>query len=129
MPKRKSKGQRRKIERGPSRRDLEYKDDSQEYAQIIKMLGSGRCKVYCFDGAERLAHIRGAMRNKVWISMSDFVLVGLRDFQDNKCDIILKYTTEEVRNLKSYGELPEDTSLVVQKEEEETITPFDFDDI
>lgn len=131
MPRRKSKGQRRKTDRGPPRRDLEYKDDSQEYAQVVKMLGSGRCEVYCFDGAKRLAHIRGAMRNKVWISMSDFVLVGLRDFQDNKCDIILKYTTEEVRNLKSYGELPEDTSLNVKKdiEEEEEENPFDFDDI
>jgi len=130
MPRRKSKGQRRKTDRGPPRRDLEYKDDGQEYAQVVKMMGSGRCEVYCFDGATRLAHIRGAMRNKVWISISDFVLVGLRDFQDNKCDIILKYTTEEVRNLKSYGELPEDTSLDVKKDlEEDEENPFDFDDI
>jgi len=32
--------------------------------------------------------------------MDDIVLVGLRDFQDEKCDILLKYLPEEVRNLK-----------------------------
>ncbi len=36
----------------------------------------------------------------------DIVLVGLREFQDEKADIIHKYTTEEARNLQSYGELP-----------------------
>ena len=39
----------------------------------------------------------------------------------------MKYTSEEVRNLKSYGELPETISLDLVSEEEEV--PFDFDDI
>ena len=128
MPKRKSKGQQRKTNKGPQKRELEYKDDSQEYAQVVQILGNSRFQVQCFDGVVRLGHIRGNMRNKVWIKLSDFVLVSLRDFQDNKCDVIMKYTTEEVRNLKSYGELPETVSLVVENEEEDT-SPFDFDDI
>ena len=32
------------------------------------MLGNGRCECYCFDGKNRLAHIRGKMRKKVWVS-------------------------------------------------------------
>ena len=128
MPKRKSKGAQRKTNKGPQKRELEYKDDNQEYAQVVKILGNGRFQVQCFDGVVRLGHIRGNMRNKVWIKLSDFVLVSLRDFQDNKCDVIMKYTTEEVRNLKSYGELPETASLVVENEEEDP-SPFDFDDI
>lgn len=127
MPKRKSKGAQRKTNRGPQKRELEYKDDGQEYAQVVKILGNSRCQVQCFDGVSRLGHIRGNMRKKVWIKLSDFVLVSLRDYQDSKCDIIMKYTTEEVRNLKSYGELPESVSLVVENEEESV--PFDFDDI
>merc|ERR1711937_215012 len=35
----------------------------------------------CFDGVERLCHIRGKLRKKVWIAQSDIVLVGLRDYQ------------------------------------------------
>merc|ERR1712061_43687 len=40
----------------------------------------------CFDGVERLCHIRGKLRKKVWIAQSDIVLVGLRDYQDAKAD-------------------------------------------
>ena len=43
----------------------------------------------------------------MWINQSDIILVGLRDYQDNKADVILKYTPDEARNLKAYGELPE----------------------
>merc|ERR1719471_1454294 len=53
----------------------------------------------CFDGVERLCHIRGKLRKKVWIAQSDIVLVGLRDYPD------------EARNLKSYGEFPESVKI------------------
>lgn len=43
----------------------------------------------------------------MWINQGDIILVGLRDYQDAKADVILKYNPDEARNLKSYGELPE----------------------
>mmetsp|Transcript_37585 Transcript_37585/g.94244 ORF Transcript_37585/g.94244 Transcript_37585/m.94244 type:complete len:147 (-) Transcript_37585:2075-2515(-) len=94
-------------------RDLEkekcgliFKEIGQEYAQILRMLGNGRCETYCFDGIKRLCHIRGKMRKKIWINIGDIVLIGIRDFQDQKGDIILKYSASEARSLKAYGELP-----------------------
>ena len=36
----------------------------------------------------------------------DIVLIGLREFQEDKADVIGKYTAEEARNLQAYGELP-----------------------
>ena len=129
MGKRKGKKNQNKHSKRHEKRELEYKDDGQEYAQVTKMLGNGRVDVLCIDGVKRLGIIRGAMRNKIWINLSDFVLVGLRDFQDNKCDILLKYTSDEVRNLKAYNELPEGTSLTSQEEEQEEESIFDFDDI
>lgn len=110
--------------KGP-KRELEFKDDGQDYAQVSKMVGNGRCQVRCADGVTRLGVIRGAMRKKVWIKLDDWVLVGLRDYQDNKCDIIAKYSDEDVRNLRAYGEI----GTVVETKEEESETPFDFDDI
>ena len=44
---------------------------------------------------------------QVWINGGDIILVGLRDYQDGKADVILKYSSDEARNLKAYGELPE----------------------
>ena len=44
---------------------------------------------------------------QVWINQGDIILLGLRDYQDKKADVILKYNADEARNLKSYGEIPE----------------------
>ncbi|CAL1285707.1 unnamed protein product [Larinioides sclopetarius] len=67
---------------------------------------------------------------KVWINQGDIVLLGLRDFQDSKADVILKYNPDEARNLKAYGELPEhakinDTVTFGEEEEDDNIIEFD----
>ena len=83
------------------RRELEFKTDGQEYAQVLRLLGNGRVECQCFDGKKRMGTIRGAMKNRVWINAGDIVLVGLREFgsEDDKCDIIMKYFDEEAREL------------------------------
>jgi len=115
MPKNKGKGgknrRRGKNENEGLKRELVFREDGQEYAQVTKMLGNGRLEAMCFDGVKRLCHIRGKLRKKVWISQSDIVLVGLRDYQDAKADVILKYSPDEARNLKSYGEFPESVKI------------------
>lgn len=82
-----------------------------EYAQVLKMLGNGRLEAYCFDGSKRLAHIRGKLRKKVWINQGDIILLSLRDYQDEKGDVILKYSADEARSLKAYGELPDSAKI------------------
>lgn len=47
----------------------------------------------------------------MWINQGDIVLLSLRDFQDDKADVIVKYTSDEARNLKAYGELPETAKI------------------
>ncbi len=84
---------------------------SVEYAQVLKMLGNGRLEALCFDGSKRLAHIRGKLRKKVWINQGDIILLSLRDYQDEKGDVILKYSADEARSLKAYGELPESAKI------------------
>ena len=48
---------------------------------------------------------------QVWINQGDIILVGLRDYQDAKADVILKYNADEARNLKTYGEIPDSVRL------------------
>lgn len=70
------------------------------------------------------------MRKKVWVAQGDIVLIGLRDYQDTKADVILKYNPEEARQLKSYGELPESAKINesnVGEERGEDDIPFEFD--
>jgi len=103
MPKNKGKGgknRRRGKNQGEIKRELITKGNGQEYAQVIRMLGNGRLEAYCFDGKKRLCHIRGKMRKRVWVNQGDIILVGLRDFQDGKADVVLKYNADEARALK-----------------------------
>lgn len=109
-------------------RDIQYKESGQEYAQAIKMLGNGRLTVQCFDGIKRLAHIRGKLRNAERIATGDILLVGLRDYQDEKCDVILRYTPDETRTLKSNGLITIET-LEKENVKEVEETGFTFDDI
>ncbi|PKS09453.1 hypothetical protein jhhlp_004069 [Lomentospora prolificans] len=115
MPKNKGKGgknrRRGKNEADNEKRELVFKEDGQEYAQVVKMLGNGRLEAQCMDGVRRLGNIRGKLRKKVWINQGDIILLSLRDYQDNKGDVILKYTADEARTLKAYGELPENAKI------------------
>ncbi|KAF5827196.1 eukaryotic initiation factor [Dunaliella salina] len=138
MPKNKGKGgknrKRGKNENEEEKRELVYKEDGQEYAQVIRMLGNGRLEAQCIDGKKRLCHIRGKMRKKVWVAQGDIVLLGLREYQDEKADVIMKYTADEARVLKQYGELPEhirinDTDVMFEGEDKENQEFFDFDDV
>ena len=135
MPKNKGKGgknrRRGKNENEKDKRELIFKEDGQEYAQVMKMLGCGRLEAYCFDGSNRICHIRGKLRKRVWINQGDIILIGLRDYQDSKADVILKYNPEEARNLKVYRELPESVKLndvgIMNPGDEEDDIIFDDD--
>ncbi|GAQ89327.1 translation initiation factor 1A [Klebsormidium nitens] len=136
MPKNKGKGgknRRRGKNENEEKRELIFKEDGQEYAQVLRMLGNGRLEAQCMDGSKRLCHIRGKLRKKVWVNAGDIILVGLRDYQDEKADVITKYMADEARSLKAYGELPDsirvnETDTFADDENEED-DYFDFDDI
>jgi len=92
----------------PKIRELEFKEDLQEYGKIVSLLGDRRMTVKLSDGTDIMGHVRDAMRRKrVFIKIDDVVLVSRREFQEGKVDIIHKYIDTEVKNLVNYGEIPE----------------------
>ena len=105
---------------------LVIKEELETYGHVLNPLGNNRMLVKCFDGKERVCTIRGSMRKKVWINKNDIVLISLRDFQDDKADIIYRYDDNELKKLKLINELREeknDENIVDEKD------IFDFDDI
>ena len=111
-------------------RPLPLKTEGQEYAQVTKALGDCRVMAKCFDGKERICHIRGSMMNKVRVFVDDIILIGIRDFQDNKADVILKYSADECKRLKKMGELPSNLQQSQQSEEPaKSDDAFEFDSI
>ncbi|XP_006880791.1 PREDICTED: eukaryotic translation initiation factor 1A, Y-chromosomal-like [Elephantulus edwardii] len=115
MPRNKGKGgknrRRGQNENESEKRELVFKEDGQEYAQVIKM-ALGRVQI---------------------VFLSNILLGGIalvcallyRDYQDNKADVILKYNADEARSLKAYGELPEHAKI----NETDTFGPGDDDEI
>lgn len=118
------KGHRKaKSNGGTFRREVLFKEYGQEYAVVTKMLGNGHCECQCYDDVVRLGNIRGKMRKRVWISTGDTILCSLREYQDDKVDIIHKYTPDEVQTLKTMGEIPLDETEKTGEDlvEEETM--------
>jgi translation initiation factor 1A len=72
---------------------------------VTTMLGAGHVKVKCEDGKERLGRIPGKLRKKIWIREGDIVIIVPWSFQDEKCDIIWRYTNPQVEWLERKGYL------------------------
>jgi translation initiation factor 1A len=87
----------------------------QMYGRIIKNLGGLNLLVFCNDNYERVCHIRGAMRKRVWLHTGDIVLISIRDFNPDKKsdgkergDIIAKYDHKhysKLRRLSDFNEI------------------------
>lgn len=87
------------------RRETQYKTDGEtEYAWVTKVLGGYRLMVITMDKHEKMAIIRGNMRKREWVSLGDLVLISLRDFDEDKVDVIYRYTDQDIRQLKRAGE-------------------------
>ena len=91
-----------------TKKELVVKDVGQEYAQVVKSLGGCYMELKCFTNGGyvvRRGHIRGKMRKREWLSTGDIVLVNIRDYQDSTCDILLKYSADEARLLRSRNKI------------------------
>ena len=97
-----------------------FKEEGQEYGQVIRLVGNGRLEAYCFDGVKRMCTIRGKLKNRVWLNNGDIILVSLREFGEDKGDIIAKYYDDEAKELQELGEIPEHVKI--------NEGDYDFDD-
>lgn len=64
------------------------------------MMGANHIRIRCFDGVTRMGRIKGKIKKKVWIREGDILIVVPWNFQDEKCDIIYRYTGPQVEWLR-----------------------------
>jgi len=81
---------------------LPNKKEKEQFAQAELMLGSNHIRVRCSDGVTRLGRIKGKIKKRIWIREGDILLVIPWDFQDDKCDIVYRYTTPQVDWLRAH---------------------------
>ncbi len=108
-----SRRQKKRLDNDDEPREFLLKDKSQEYAYIEKALGHGQFRAQILsvkgDGIPAIRHAiaRGSMsRRRQFVSDGDVALVALRDFEEDKVDIIHLYRESEIARLIECGELP-----------------------
>jgi translation initiation factor 1A len=109
--------------------DIPLKVDGSVYGQVTSVLGDCNFRVLCFDGRERMCHLRKAAKKGERVVTGVIVLVCLRDYQDDKGDIIHVYTKDQTVQLRQMKLIPtkistnEETEVDTNDDEE---TGFDF---
>lgn len=114
----------------PAKREMVYKIDGSVYGQATKLLGDCNFMVYCFDGKDRMCHIRRKIK-KDKVAVDSILIIGTRDYQDDKGDIIYVYTREEAAILRSKGEIPDNVNIDkgIDIDSDDNDTGFNFEEI
>jgi translation initiation factor 1A len=67
------------------------------------MAGANHVVVRCVDGVTRMCRIPGKIKKRIWIREGDVVIVVPWDFQNEKADVIWRYTQPQVDWLEKKG--------------------------
>jgi translation initiation factor 1A len=73
--------------------------------------GGSRLKVNCEDGKSRMARIPGKLKRRMWIREGDLVIVRPWDFQNDKCDVVFRYTKTQASYLSRRGMIPKQINI------------------
>ena len=85
---------------------LPYRDKGEIFGVADQLLGASRIKVMCADGKSRMGRIPGKLRKRMWIREGDLVILRPWDFQDEKADIVHRFTKTESSYLSRRGVIP-----------------------
>ena len=66
------------------------------FANADLMLGANHIRVRGYDGVTRVGRIKGKIKKRVWIREGDVLIIVPWSFQDEKADIIYRYTKPQV---------------------------------
>lgn len=70
---------------------------------ITQRVGAGRMLVSCMDGKTRNCRVPGRLRRELWLREGDVIIVEPWEFDNEKGDILYKYTRTAIEKLKKDG--------------------------
>ena len=112
------------------RETFTLKNHEQVYGRVTHVLGNGHFRCMCDDFVERNCHIRGNMRNRVYIKKTDVVLIDLLvglSGSEHKGIISALYSDESVRELVRLEEFTERFLNSQAGDESGSATDFGFE--
>jgi len=72
---------------------------------ITQRLGASRMYISCMDGKLRNCRVPGRLRRELWLREGDVVIVEPWEFDDDKADILFKYSKAAIDKLRARGML------------------------
>lgn len=72
-----------------------------------QLMGASKIKVMCEDGKSRMGRIPGKLKKRMWIREGDLLIIRPWEFQDEKADVVYRYTRTQSSYLSRKGAIPE----------------------
>jgi len=98
---------------GPDGQPIVFRVRTPHGREVIGMIeqrvGAGRMLIKCFDGKTRNCRIPGRLKKKLWLREGDIVLVEPWELDNEKGDVVFKYTPTAIQWLRNKGYLKEIT--------------------
>ncbi len=85
---------------------LPNKKKGEIFAVADRLLGASKIRIMCADGKTRLGRIPGKIKKRMWIREGDLLIVRTWEFQDEKADIIYRYTKTQSSYLSRKRMIP-----------------------
>jgi translation initiation factor 1A len=93
------------------------------FAIADQILGGRRVRSVCEDDETRLSRIPGKMRRRQWVREGDLIVIQPWEFQDEKANVVMRYTKTQSLYLSRKGVLPEIVDLFgMSKDEDASVT-------
>ena len=96
---------------GEFRVRMPRRNEGEMFGIADQLLGASRIKVMCADGKMRMARIPGKMKKRMWIREGDLVIIRPWKFQDEKSDVVWRYTKTQASYLSRRKSIPKEIDI------------------
>ena len=86
---------------------LPNKREGELFGVADQLLGASRIRIMCADGKSRMGRIPGKIKKRMWIREGDLLILKPWEFQDDKADILYRYTKTQSSYLSRKKMLPQ----------------------
>ncbi|MBP1661813.1 MAG: translation initiation factor eIF-1A [Thermoplasmatales archaeon] len=98
-------------EEGYYRLPLPNRKNHEMFAIADQLLGGSRIHVICEDKKSRMARIPGKMKRKARVRAGDLLIIKPWDIQNEKADIVFRYSRTQASSLSRRRMLPEEINV------------------
>jgi translation initiation factor 1A len=90
---------------------LPKKKNNELFAIADRLMGGSRIHIICSDGLSRMARIPGRLKRRARVRTGDLLIIKPWSIQDDKADVVFRYTRTQSRILSRRKILPEEIDV------------------